>query len=331
MRNLNEILTEGIFDDNTAKDIDIVFVKNLADFIGSHECEIDEKTKTIIIPQDYDRLTLYDSENSGNFIFHGFPSKKWKIVNRKGKEFTSLTITCQIDGLINIPDSIKDIVIEGSWDDNKKYTQDELNNILDGCNDAKKLQNLIISCHLPETDLSKLSLKLQRLSVYSFKNTKNTVIFNPNQKVNILEIGYNISELKNLPADLKQISTKDDGQNLIRIMHNANIGNNDISKIIFKGRHVSQQDIETIRRDASGQGVTEEKKRFDKNAKLIPTLKINDTDPTKDATGRSLKYGDIVYVTNYSSFDVYVGVAGKMIKCLNTQSKPKFIVKMDIE
>ena len=236
-----------------------------------------------------------------------------------------------MDNFINIPDSIKEISLEGSWY-KRKYNQNELDNILEACNDAKRLQSLTISCHLPKTDLSKLSLKLQRLTVYvGDSNIKSSVSFNPNQKVNVLEIGYNIEALENLPAGLKQISIKSEGANLIRIMHNVDIGNNDISKISFKGRHISQQDIETIIRDASGHGATEEKKRFDKNAKLISTLKVNDTDPTKDATGRSLEYGDVVYVTNYSSFDVYVGVAGKMIKCLNSQSKPKFIIKMDID
>ncbi len=333
MRNLNEILTEGLFDDNVTKDVDVTYANYLISFACTKGCKIDEKSKTIIIPQDYGRLQLYDSENSKNQHFMGFPSRNWKIVNGQGKEFTALTISCRIDDLINIPDSIKDITIEGSWEDNNKYTQDELDRVLKSCNDAKKLQNLMISCHLPKTDLSNLTLKLQRLSIYTFKKINQTVIFNPDQKVNVLEIGYNIGELENLPADLKQISTKGEGVDLIRIMHNVNVGNNDISKIIFKGRHVSKQDIETIRLDASGQDATEEKKRFDKNAKLISTLKVNDTDPTKDATGRSLKYGDVVYVTNdsYYPYDVYVGVAGKMIKCLNTQSKPKFIIKMDID
>lgn len=335
MRNLNEILNEGIFDNNATKDIDVVFANDLLKFVGmrENESEIDEKSKTIIIPQDYDSLYLYDSKDPQCPTFRGFPSRKWKIVNGQGKEFTSLKISCQIDGIVNIPDSIKDIVLDGSWDDNKKYTQDELDSFLKGCNDAKKLQTLTISCHLPKTDLSNLTLKLQRLSIYTFEKIDLTVVFNPNQKVNVLEIGYNIKWLENLPADLKQISTKDDGQNLIRIMSKVDVGNNDVSKIIFKGRHISQQDIESIKRSAGGQEDTEEKKRFDKNKALIYTLKINDSDPTKDAAGRSLKYGDVVYVTNNpnSPFDVYVGVAGKMIKCLNTQSKPKFIIKMDID
>ena len=333
MRNLNEILNEGIFDNNATKDIDVVFANDLLKFARVEESEIDEKSKTIIIPQDYDCLYLYDSEDPQCPTFHGFPSRKWKIVNNRGKEFTSLKISCQIDDLVNIPDSIKDIVLEGSWDSNKKYTQDELDSFLKGCNDAKKLQTLTISCHLPKTDLSNLTLKLQRIHIFTFEKTDITVVFNPNQKVNVLEIGYNIGWLENLPADLKQISTKDDGQNLVRIMSKVDVGNNDISKIIFKGRHVSKQDIEAIVRNASGQEETEEKKRFDKNVKLLPTLKANDTDPTKDATGRSLKYGDVVYVINNpnSPFDVYVGVAGKMIKCLNSQSKPKFIVKMDVD
>ena len=328
MRNLNEILNEGIFDNNATKDIDVVFANDLLKFVGVKESEIDEKSKTIIIPQDYVFLHLYDSKDPQCPTFHGFPSRKWKIVNSRGKEFTSLIISCQIDDIINIPDSIKDIVLEGS-----KYTQDELDSFLKGCNDAKKLQTLTIGCHLPKTNLSNLTLKLQRINIFTFEKIDITVVFNPNQKVDVLEIGYNIGWLENLPADLKQISTKDDGQNLIRIMSKVDVGNNDVSKIIFKGRHVSKQDIETIIRNASGQEETEEKKRFNKNVKLLPTFKFNDTDPTKDATGRSLKYGDVVYVTNNpnSPFDVYVGVAGKMIKCLNCQSKPKFIVKMDVD
>lgn len=332
MRNLNEILNEGIFSDNTSGDIDDVFVNDFVKFVA-HKCNIDKHTKTITIDIHGDTMYIGDHEDD-NEVFHGFPTKKWKIVNKSGKEFTIINAHSQMDNFINIPDSIKEISFQGSWY-KRKYNQNELDNILTACNDAKRLQTLTISCHLPKTDLSKLSLKLQRLNVYvaDSNNIKSSVSFNPNQKVSVLEIGYNIGSLENLPAGLKQITARCSGDDLIGIMHNVDTGNNDISKIVFKGRHISQQDIETIRRDAGGQDATEEKKHFDKNAKLISTLKINDTDPTKDATGRPLKYGDVVYVTNNSNypFDIYISAAGSMIKCLNTQSKPKFIVKMDIE
>ena len=332
MRNLNEILNEGIFSDNTSDDIDDVFVNDFVKFVA-HKCNIDKQTKTITIDIHGDTMYIGDHEDD-NEVFHGFPTKKWKIINKSGKEFTIINAHSQMDNFINIPDSIKEISFQGSWY-KRKYNQNELDNILTACNDAKRLQTLTISCHLPKTDLSKLSLKLQRLNVYvaDSNNIKSSVSFNPNQKVSVLEIGYNIGSLENLPAGLKQITARCSGDDLIRIMHNVDTGNNDISKIVFKGRHISQQDIETIRRDAGGQDATEEKKYFDKNTKLISTLKINDTDPTKDATGRSLKYGDVVYVTNNPNcpFDIYISAAGSMIKCLNTQSKPKFIVKMDIE
>ena len=337
MRNLNEILNEGIFNDQITSDIDDVFVNNFVKIVkndnSNYKIDVDNDKKIITLPIPGDYLYIYRNKNGE--VFQGFPSKKWKIVNKSGKEFKTLTISCSIDNLINIPDSIKEISLGGYMAD---YTQRELDNIFEGCNKAKNLQTLTVKCCIQKTDLSKLTLKLQRLNIYNADNNiKPTVVFNPNQKVSILEIGYSIKELENLPSGIKQITSKLSGEDLIRIMSNVNVGDNDISKIIFKGRNISQQDIESIKRNASGQEDTEEKKRFDKNKALIYTLKANDSDPTKDATGRPLKYGDVVYMVNSPltgttpPFDIYVGTTGKMIKCLNTQSKPKFIIKMDVD
>lgn len=327
-------LKESLFDvDLSTKSPDMTMVN---DFVAHFQeqsrlnyidnIDTEKKTITISLPGD----TLYIDPGKDDNIFYSFPPKDWKILNRSGKEYTKYVIQCRVKDIMNIPDCVTELSITGPIHD--KYTQSELNDMLSSCNKAKKLSNLTINCPSLQNDLSNLSLKLKRLQVYasSHLGTDHSVKFNPNQDVNVLEIGYNISKLENLPAGIKQITAKCDGDELINILSNTNIGNNDLNKVLFKGRLISQQDVDTVKRNLSGGGESEEKKRFDKNAIEAQNRVVNKTDSTKDACGQDLHYGDLVLVfgDTVPKYDVYVKSMGKFCACKGLQVYPKNVIKI---
>ena len=354
MKNLNEILNEGIFDSDLVSSTSGLVGGWCEDYIydryyrqkGIPAYVIDEKHKTIIVQNDYTIELGIDAKNSP---FYGFVTG-YKFVNKKGKPLTRLFLNGDICGLDNIPDNIDEIHISPN-----PKTFDVKPQVLKDISSQLKRVKLIEffrDYHTDEIkfknlDLTDLKTVISNSLVIGSLEKTGFIKFNPDLKTNIIQFGYDTlgskwnptgAYVENLPI-FKTITFKSGDFEHVKLMIEGlkDKGKSNFNNIKVNGGDLSDVEKETIKSLLNGQE-TEYKGHADlfNKLKTINSV-INDKDGSKDRFGTPLEVGDIVLVcdstnSKYPSFlDVYKGgtKGGRIRTEIQMMIPPRNVIKLN--
>ena len=343
MRNLNEILTEGIFDKNvTGREDDLI--RGWLDRynikptnISEMSIEVDEKSKTIKFfdskypdLRDIDELSIFGDKQP----FEGF-IPGWRFVNKEGKDILTWELHGYIKSLKEAP--AMDII--------NVYTDAVIDPTVykDISSQFKKLKAMYFysgsNGDFDGLDLIELKTQVRLLYIGNVKRG-GIVRFNPDLKVETLQIGYDIetTSIKNLPM-VKTLSFKAADFDSIREMIE---GLEDKGKSNFKSIVISCKDCNNEEKEALKILLQGQDTGFAGFGDLIKKLKVlnsnqNLDDPTKDLFGCPLAIGDVVLIADTANpkypsiLDVYKGATsgGRVRTETRMQVPPRNIIKIN--
>ena len=342
MRNLNEILNEGIFDKNVAGREDDLIRGWLDRYnikptnISEMSIEVDEKSKTIKFTdskypnRELDELSIFGD----NQPFEGF-IPGWKFVNKDGKDMSSWKLHGHIKSLKDAP--IMDII--------SVYTDAVIDFTVykDISSQFKKLKEMYFysgsNGQFDNLDLTELKTQVRLLYIGNVVDG-GIVKFNPDLKVETLQIGYGAidASVKNLPI-VKTLSFKAADFDSIRKMIEGleDTGKSNFKSVVISCRDCNNEEKEAIK--ALLQGQDTEFAGYGTLLKKIEEINkvSNDSDSTKDRFGEPLSPGDIVLVADTanpkypSSLDIYKGSTsgGRIRTEKRMQIPPRNVIKFN--
>lgn len=342
MRNLNEILNEGIFDRNVTGGEDDLIRGWLERYsinptgVSELSIEVDEKLKTIKFSdskypnRDFDELSIFGDKQP----FEGF-IPDWKFVNNEGKDVSSWQLHGHIKSLKGAP--AMDII--------SVYTDAVIDSAVykDISSQFKKLKEMYFysgnNGQFDGLDLTELKTQVRLLYIGDVKSG-GIVKFNPDLKVETLQIGYGAidASVKNLPI-VKTLSFKAADFDSIRKMIE---GLEDTGKSNFKSMVISCRDCNNEEKEAIKSLLQGQDTGFAGFGDLIKKLKVlngnqNLDDPTKDLFGCPLQVGDVVLIADTSNpkwpstLDIYKGATsgGRVRTETRMQVPPRNIIKIN--
>lgn len=342
MRNLNEILNEGIFDKNvTGREDELIrgWLKRyniIPTEMSGESIEIDEKSKTIKYSDSKypDRVFTGLSIFGDKQPFDGF-IPGWRFVNNKGEDILLWNLHGHIKSLKGAPamDIISvytDTVIDSTVYKDISYQFKKLKEMYFYSTDNSSFDGL---------DLTELKTQVRLLYVGDVKND-GIVKFNPDLKVETLQIGYDIepASVKTLPI-VKTLSFKAADFDSIREMIEGleDKGKSNFKSIVISCRDCNNEEKEALKALLQGQNAG-----FAGFGDLVKKLKVlnsnqNFDDPTKDLFGCPLTMGDVVLIADTANpkypsiLDVYKGVTsgGRVRTETRMQVPPRNIVKIN--
>ena len=305
MRNLNEILNEGIFDKNVAgKEDDLIRGwldrYNIKPTNSSEvSIDVDEKSKTIKFSdskypnRDLNELSIFGDKQP----FEGF-IPGWKFVNKDGEDVSSWKLHGHIKSLKGAP--VMDII--------SIYTDAVIDPSVykDISSQFKKLKEMYFysgsNGSFDSLDLTELKTQVRLLYIGDVVNG-GIVKFNSDLKVETLQIGYGAidASIKNLPI-VKTLSFKAADFSSIRKMIEGleDTGKSNFKSVVISCRDCNNEEKEAIKSLLQGQDTG-----FAGFGDLIKKLKglnsnQNLDDPTKDLFGCPLQVGDVVLIADTS-------------------------------
>ena len=342
MRNLNEILNEGIFDKNIAGREDDLIRGWLDRYnikptnISESSIEVDEKSKTIIFSdskypnRELDELSIFGDKQP----FEGF-IPGWKFVDKNGEDISSWKLHGHIKSLKGAP--VMDII--------SVYTDAVIDPTVykDISSQFKKLKEMYFysgsNGQFDSLDLTELKTQVRLLYIGNVVDG-GVVKFNPDLKVETLQIGYGTidASVKNLPI-VKTLSFKAADFRSIRKMIEGleDKGKSNFKSVVISCRDCNNEEKEAIKALLQGQGTG-----FAGFGDLIKKLKVlnsnqNLDDPTKDLFGCPLTMGDVVLIADTANpkypsiLDIYKGVTsgGRIRTETRMQVPPRNIIKIN--
>lgn len=342
MRNLNEILNEGIFDKNIAGREDDLIRGWLDRYnikptnISEASIEVDEKSKTIIFSdskypnRELDELSIFADKQP----FEGF-IPGWKFVDKNGEDMSSWKLHGHIKSLKGAP--VMDII--------SVYTDAVIDPTVykDISSQFKKLKEMYFysgsNGQFDNLDLTELKTQVRLLYIGNVVDG-GVVKFNPDLKVETLQIGYGAidASVKNLPI-VKTLSFKAADFGSIRKMIEGleDAGKSNFKSVVISCRDCNNEEKEAIKALLQGQDTG-----FAGFGDLIKKLKVlnsnqNLDDPTKDLFGCPLTMGDVVLIADTANpkypsiLDIYKGVTsgGRIRTETRMQVPPRNIIKIN--
>ena len=342
MRNLNEILNEGIFDKNVAgKEDDLIRGwldrYNIKPTNSSEvSIDVDEKSKTIKFSdskypnRDLNELSIFGDKQP----FEGF-IPGWKFVNKDGEDVSSWKLHGHIKSLKGAP--VMDII--------SIYTDAVIDPSVykDISSQFKKLKEMYFysgsNGSFDSLDLTELKTQVRLLYIGDVVNG-GIVKFNSDLKVETLQIGYGAidASIKNLPI-VKTLSFKAADFSSIRKMIEGleDTGKSNFKSVVISCRDCNNEEKEAIKSLLQGQDTG-----FAGFGDLIKKLKglnsnQNLDDPTKDLFGCPLQVGDVVLIADTSNpkwpsiLDIYKGATsgGRVRTETRMQVPPRNIIKIN--
>ena len=347
MKNLNEILTESLFDKDIISNNESDLVRSWVEMYirDSYrddvvpKFEVDDKKKTITI-SDY-VVHVYGDKNNPFTSFIDY-----KLLDRDGKVMTTISFRGNIKGAKGFPSYITHVyyyadnkgnnTVNDQWcRDITKYAGPSLNNIdfLSSNRDSAD--------GFKEVDLQNLNLKIDKtLGIHNLLDHA-VVNFNPTTKINILQFGYDVLDrsvrIEHLPI-FKTLSFKTGSFDSIKefIENVDDKGKSNFSNIKISCKDLDENEKEAVKAmlagtDAEFSGYGEILKKINKINSVI-----NDKDGSKDRFGEPLTPGDIViYCCSASGWpsrlDIYKGGTGGGRIRTETQSMvpPRNIIKLN--
>lgn len=341
MRNLNEILTEGIFDRNvTGREDDLIrgWIEryNIKTGLSEVSVDVDEKSKTIkFFDSKYpdlrvDELSIFGDKQP----FEGF-IPGWSFVNKEGKDILAWKLHGHIKSLKDSP--VMDII--------SVYTDAVIDPTVykDISSQFKKLKGMYFysgsNGNFDSLDLTELKTQVRLLYIGNVKSG-GIVRFNPDLKVETLQIGYGAidASVKNLPI-VRTLSFKAADFGSIRKMIEGleDKGKSNFKSVVISCRDCNNEEKEALKTLLQGQDTG-----FAGFGDLVKKLKIlnsnqNLDDPTKDLFGCPLTMGDIVIIADTANpkypsiLDIYKGVTsgGRIRTETRMQVPPRNIIKIN--
>ena len=347
MKNLNEILSESIFDDDLTTNNQDTLVKTWADaffkdWVSSEKSgvdHIDEASKTIFLKTTgWDAYVVAKDQPFTGFI------DEYKIVNCKNKEITTIYFAGDIRSINNIPKSVNGILFYSDF--NTTIRDNVCEEINKQFKTIKTLEFLNISqSKWNGLDLTKLTSAVGLLHIGGSSEDAE-IKFNVNQKVGTLQFGYDsifhnggkTSKVVNLPI-VKTLSFKSGDFESIRSMIEGleNKGNSN-----FKSMNISCRDLNAQEKEALKKLLQGEETDFAGYGKILKKIEsinsiVNDNDGSKDRFGESLEPGDVVLVADttnpkWPSFlDIYKGCSsnGRIRTESRMQLPPRNVIKIN--
>ena len=342
MRNLNEILNEGIFDKNvTGREDDLI--RGWLDRYGIKSTEVnetsidvDEKSKTIkfyypkVSHWDITELSIFGDKQP----FEGF-IPGWKFVNNEGKDISTWRLHGRIKSFKDAPamDVISvytDAVVDPTVYKDISSQFNKLKEMYFYSRDRSSFDGL---------DLTELKTQVRLLYIGDVAGG-GIVKFNPDLKVETLQIGYGTidARIKNLPI-VKTLSFKSADFESIRKMIEGleDKGKSNFKSVVISCRDCNNEEKEAIKALLQGQDAG-----FAGFGDILKKLKVlnsnqNLDDPTKDLFGCPLQTGDVVLVADTANpkwpsiLDVYKGATsgGRVRTETRMQVPPRNIIKIN--
>lgn len=348
MRNLNEILNEGIFDKNVAGREDDLIRGWLDRYnIKPTNCsevsiDVDEKSKTIKFSdskypnRDTNELSIFGDKQP----FEGF-IPGWKFVDKDGKDVSSWKLHGHIKSLKDAP--AMDII--------SVYTDAVIDPTVykDITSQVKKLKEMYFysgnNGQFDSLDLTELKIQVRLLYIGDM-GPGSVIKFNPDLRVDTLQFGYGCIKnsnydgavVKNLPI-VKTLSFKAADFDSIREMIEGleDTGKSNFKSVVISCRDCNNEEKEAIKALLQGQDTG-----FSGFGDVIKKIKeINShqnlDDPTKDLFGCPLNVGDVVLIADTANprypsiLDVYKGVTsgGRIKTDSRSQVPPRNIIKIN--
>ena len=341
MRNLNEILTEGIFDKNVAgREDDLIrgWVEryNIKTGLSEVSVDVDEKSKTIkFFDSKYpdlrvDELSIFGDKQP----FEGF-IPGWSFVNKEGKDILAWKLHGHIKSLKDSP--AMDII--------SVYTDAVIDPTVykDISSQFKKLKGMYFysgsNGNFDGLDLTELKTQVRLLYIGNVVDG-GIIKFNSDLKVETLQIGYGAidASVKNLPI-VRTLSFKAADFGSIRKMIEGleDKGKSNFKSVVISCRDCNNEEKEALKTLLQGQDTG-----FAGFGDLVKKLKIlnsnqNLDDPTKDLFGCPLTMGDIVIIADTANpkypsiLDIYKGVTsgGRIRTETRMQVPPRNIIKIN--
>ena len=349
MKNLSEIINEGIFDkDLVSNDESIIvqawcnnFLKNSM-YLNDPEPidHIDYKQKKIYLKSTYQEHVLI---NATNQPFTGFIG--YDIVNSKGKGITTIQLAGDIRSIDNAPKSVYNV---NFFSDNTKIDDSVWKEINKQFKKLKELEFFVhdlnnSSIMWDGLDLSKLTIPIDKLYMGDIKQGSQ-VKFNVDEKVGILQFGFgtmykdNPVKFINLPI-VKTLSFKSADFELIKNMIEGleDKGKSDFKSVVITCKDLNIDEKQLIKSTLRGE--ESDFKGFGDILKKIEFInsKVNNKDATRDRFGEFLQVGDIVLVADSTNprwpsiLDIYKGATpGGRIRTQDyMQLPPRNVIKLN--
>lgn len=344
MRNLNEILNEGIFDNNvTGREDDLIrgWLERYnisSDYSSEMSIEVDEKSKSIKLTdskypdfRDINELSIFGDKQP----FEGF-IPGWRFINNKDEDILTWKLHGHIKNLKGAPAMDVISVYADAVIDSTVYK--------DISSQFKKLKEMYFYSGMNRgsfngLDLTELKNQVRLLYVGDV-NPGGIVKFNPDLKVETLQIGYGVepTSIKNLPI-VKTLSFKSADFISIREMIEGleDKGKSNFKSVVISCRDCNGEEKEAIKTLLQGQDTG-----FAGFGDLVKKLKVlngnqNLDDPTKDLFGCPLVMGDVVLIADTANpkypsiLDVYKGATsgGRVRTETRMQVSPRNIIKIN--
>lgn len=349
MKNLSEIINEGIFDKDLVSNNEPVIVQAWCNNflkISMYQNDpepidhIDYKQKKIYLKSAYQEYALI---NATDQPFTGFIG--YDIVNGRGEDITTIQLAGDIRSIDGIPKSITNI---NFFSDNTKIGDDVWKEINKQFKKLKELEFFVHNFNNPSMrwnglDLSKLTIPIDKLYIGYIKQGSE-VKFNIDEKVGILQFGYgtmykdNHVKFINLPI-IKTLSFKFANFVLIKAMIEglANKGKSNFKNVVINCRDLNVDEKQSIKSMLCDEETSF--KGFGDVLKKIESINsvVNNKDATKDRFGEPLQFGDLVFVAESSNsqwptkLDIYKGgtSGGRIRTEYNRMIPPRNVIKIN--
>ena len=348
MKNLNELLNEGIFDKDLATNDESVIVQGWCEtFLRSsmyrRDVEaidyIDHKNKTV-------HLKLYNESiliNADSQPFTGFPG--YNFVNGRGKEIMAIQFAGDIRSVDNIPKSVTCI---NFYADGTKIDDDVWKGLNKQFKKIKELEFYSHDLNNPNAmwkglDLSKLTVPVDKMYIGNIRRNY-AITFNVDEKIGILQFGYdsiykdNYGKVVNLPI-VKTLSFKSADFESVKEMIEGleDKGKSNFKSIIVNCKDLNAEEKQAVKDMLAGEETSF--KGFGDVLKKIESINsvVNDKDATKDRFGEPLQVGDLVFVAESSNpqwptkLDIYKGgtSGGRIRTEYNRMVPPRNVIKIN--
>ena len=345
MKNLNEILNEGIFDKDLKTNDEFVVMRGWLDQYNIEPCDttdpeidIDGSSKIIkFIDSSYPKRSIMEiSIRADKQAFDGF-IPGWRFVDVDGDDITSWKLHGHIKGFKDAPamESIS-VYADDAVIDSKAYK--------DISSQFKKLKEMYFYSRATigtfnGLDLSELKTHIRLLYLGNIADGSE-VRFNPDLKVETLQFGYGAidASVKNLPI-FKTLSFKSADFTSI---HNMIDGLEDKGKSNFNSIQITCKDCNNEEKEAIKNLLKGEDTGFVGYGEILKKIEVinkvvNDNDGGKDRFGESLSPGDVVIVADTSSpkwpsfLDIYKGCSGngRIRTEKRMQLPPRNVIKLN--
>ena len=342
MRNLNEILNEGIFDKNVASREDDLIRSWLEMYnikptdYSELSIEVDEKSKTIKFSdskypnRNINELSIFGDKQP----FEGF-IPGWKFVNPEGKDVLSWNLHGHIKSFKEAPAMDIISVYTDAVVDSSVYK--------DISSQFKKLKEMYFysgnNSIFDGLDLTELKTQVRLLYIGDIK-IGSTIKFNQDLRVDTLQFGYGVEGaiVKNLPI-FKTLSFKAADFDSIREMIEGleDTGKSNFKNIVISCRSCNNEEKEALKALLQGQDTGFA--GFSEIIKKIQNFNSHQNldDPTKDLFGCPLQVGDVVLIADTANpkwpsiLDVYKGATsgGRIKTDSRSQVPPRNVIKIN--